>query len=114
MVDEYRSGGVAPVEEDSLDSLESNCDVPGVHIRWDFEGSWEALVLEGPKRGKCVTSCVARLTEEKWAAVAGTGDGSFGDASAERRKQATFEFLQGHMRTLFEEWQAASAAADLD
>ena len=104
---EYRSGGVAPVA-DSLDSLESNCGVPGVHIRWDFAGAWEAVVLEGPTRGSCVTSCVAKLTQEKWAAVAGPGDGGLGDATEERRKQATLEFLEGHMRTVLEQgWAAA-------
>jgi len=96
---EYRSGGVAPVE-DPLDSLESNCGVPGVHIRWDFEGAWEAVVLEGPTRGDCVKSCVAKLTEEKWAAVAEPGEGGLDDATAERRKQATRLFLEGHMRSV--------------
>ncbi len=104
---EYRSGGVAPVA-DSLDSLESNCGVPGVHIRWDFAGAWEAVVLEGPTRGSCVKSCVAKLTQEKWAAVAGPGDGGLGDATEERRKQATLEFLEGHMRAVVEQgWAAA-------
>ena len=48
------------------DKLTPNCSVPGVHIRWDFAGAWEATILEGPKAGTNSKSFVDKLTLEKW------------------------------------------------
>ena len=50
--DELRSGGVPLPKSDPVDALTCNCDAENVHIRWDFGGAWEAIILEGAKRGK--------------------------------------------------------------
>ena len=47
--------------------LEPNCDVPGVHIRWDFEGGWEAVGVSGHFKGKTTKCVVSNMTAEKWA-----------------------------------------------
>lgn len=104
LADEVRSGGV-PVPDDIRSGeelhLEENCAAPGVHMRWDFDGAWEAIVVAGQHKGKKVRSLVANLTDEKWRA-AGV-DGSFASATPELKKQATFAFLEMHMRQALEE-----------
>ena len=49
--DELRSGGVLVPKTDPLDELEGNCEAQHVHIRRDFGGAWEAIILEGANRG---------------------------------------------------------------
>ena len=48
---EYNMGGV-PLLEAAVaeDGFEGNCAAPGVHIRWDFDGAWEAIIIDGGKK----------------------------------------------------------------
>ena len=102
---EYRSGGVALEEGDQLASLEGNCSVPNVHIRWSFDRAWEAVVLAGPRKGATRKTYVEKLTAEKWQkaddfhkyAVA------YEMATPRDKKLAAFHFLEAHMRTFLGE-----------
>ena len=93
--DEHASGGV-PGPEDGPKELEPNCSVPGVHVRWDFDGGWEALVLSGPLTGRTITSKVHKLTEAKWdlAAARHQINATFGEADQSQRKTATKHYLE--------------------
>ena len=48
--DELRSGGVPLESNDPVGALECNCEAEHVHIRWDFGGSWEAIILASDKK----------------------------------------------------------------
>ena len=100
LADEARSGGVPVATDDPLDALACNCEAEHVHIRWDFGGAWEAIVLEGEKKGTKVISCVEKFTAEKWLAVAGlTKYGrAFENATPAQLKTATFQYLEKHMQ----------------
>ena len=103
---EVASGGVSvPEVSDPFRDLDANCQAPGVHMRWDFDGAWEAIVISGTKQGKKVVSYVHALTPDKWtmAAVAAGLKGPLATATPEQRKQATFVFLELHMKRLVEE-----------
>ena len=84
---------------DPLDALTCNCDAEHVHIRWDFGGAWEAIILEGAKRGHKFKSSVSGFDAEKWQAVG--ADARYGtdfwSASPEQKKDAIFCFLVKHM-----------------
>ena len=97
--DELHSGGVPVIMDDPLDALEGNCRAKDVHIRWDFNGAWEAIILAGEQRGSTVKSCVAKLTAEKWIAIGGRQKYGldFQSATENHLKEATFEFLEQHM-----------------
>lgn len=106
LIDEYTSGGVSA--DDSATALVPNCKAPGVHIRWDFGGAWEAIVVgdapavpeEQPRTPqKHVKSYVSMLTPEKWVTVDKIHRYGFAfeDASPEQLKQATFHYLENHM-----------------
>lgn len=104
LADEVRSGGVPVPDSPRIGEepgLEENCAAPGVHMRWDFDGAWEAIVIAGPQKGKKAKSLVANLTEEKWRAVAAAG--SFTTATPQQKKQATFAFLEMYMRQALED-----------
>ena len=93
--DEHRSGGVSVAEaamnEDGPPKdLKTNCECEGVHFRWDFSGSWEAIILDGEHKGTTVKSSVAQLTEEEFLSAGGTG---FKDASFDQLRTAAFAFL---------------------
>ena len=99
LFDELRSGGVPVPKTDPLDALTCNCDAEKVHIRWDFGGAWEAIILEGAKRGNKFTCSVSDFDEQKWLAV-GAGArycAAFCRASAEQQKEASFFVLEQHM-----------------
>ena len=102
--DEARSGGVQVASDDPLDALACNCEAAQVHIRWDFAGAWEAIVLAGEKKGVKVKSCVAKFTAEKWLAVHGLKmyGCAFENATPEQLKTATFQFLERHMQEVLE------------
>ena len=68
LADEHRSGGVA-LTEDHDESSAGNCSVPNVHIRYCFDGTWQAVIIAGPRNGEKVKSHVRNLTEEKWKQV---------------------------------------------
>ena len=80
---------------DPLDELNINCDAENVHIRWDFGGAWEAIILEGVNRGHKFKCSVSDFDAEKWQAVGGDARycTDFGRASPEQKKEATFCFL---------------------
>ena len=98
--DELRSGGVPLPKSDPLDALDCNCEAENVHIRWDFSGAWEAIILQGAKRGHKTTCGVSNLNEEKWLAVGGSERYGtvFGMASPEQKKEACFMYLEKHMK----------------
>ena len=106
LADELETGGV-PMEAAVADheaSLERNCHAPGVHIRWDFDGAWEAVILQGSQKGKTVKSFVDKLTLAKWEkadAVHKYGT-TFEDATREQRKTATYHFLEMHLQSVFQ------------
>ena len=78
-----------------------NCGCEGVRIRWDFEGAWEAIVLEGDKCGQKRRSCVAKLGEVKWNKMNGSAKFfiTWGDITQEQKKAATKEWLEICMHT---------------
>ena len=99
LADELRSGGVLVPTTDPLDALTFNCDAENVHIRWDFGGAWEAIVLEGANRGHKFKCSVSEFDARKWQAIGGDAKYStdFGRASPEQKKEASFFYLQKHM-----------------
>ena len=98
--DELSSGGVPLELEDPADALECNCEADNVHIRWDFGGAWEAIILEGANRGKKVKTFVAKLDEKKWSSIG--GDAMYGtdfeNATPEQLKSAAQKLLEQHMK----------------
>ena len=99
LASEHGTGGV-PLEADPLDELAPNCAAPGVHIRWHFDGAWEAAVVSGAEQGKKVKCYVEKLTLEKWTDVNDVHKYgvAFEAATAEQRKQATFHYLEQHLQ----------------
>ena len=99
--DELDSGGVAPLPvDDDSQHLQRNSAHADVHIRWAFDGAWEATYLSGPQQGASVKSYVDMLTAAKWDKVcrADGKDGSpFEAANQTARKQATRRFLELHL-----------------
>ena len=102
MTDEIRSGGVPMALDDPLDALACNCEADNVHIRWGFSGAWEAIILNGDKRGSKVKSCVAKFDEEKWLVIGGNAryGMEFGNATPATLKAATFDFLEKRMQEI--------------
>ena len=100
--DELRSGGVPLPKNDPLSELRNNCAVEHVHIRWDFSGAWEAIILEGPKKGRTYKCKLGNFDETKWLAVG--GDAKYGTdfmrAKPAQRREASFLFLQKHVANL--------------
>ena len=99
LADEVESGGVAPLTDEAV-QLETNTSVEGVHIRWSFDGAWEAIILAGPKKGYTTKSYVAYMSPAKWAQCPQLRDSTFEDSSASERKAATKAFLEWHMRAV--------------
>ena len=86
--------------DDRVGGLECNRRAEHVHIRWDFGGSWEALILAGDIKGSKFTCGVEKFNEEKWMTVGasmryGT---SFQNAKPDQKKGACFMFLEKHMK----------------
>ena len=102
---EHKTGGIALLDPAVAGGdLQGNCATPGVHIRWDFDGFWEAIVLEGRLAGNIVQSHVAKLSLEKWTradAVHHYGI-PFDAATRAHRKKATFDFLELHMQNVMQ------------
>jgi hypothetical protein len=106
LVDEIDTGGV-PIEDESAVGLEANCAAPGVHIRWDFNGAWEALASErdsavaeqGVGGTVLARSLVSKLTLEKWEIVDNIYEYGvdFSAATPNQRKNATFHYLEQRM-----------------
>ena len=85
---------------DPVDALKCNCGAENVHIRWDFGGAWEAIALQGAKRGRVFKTSVSDFIEEKWLAVGASAryGTDFGNARPEQKKEASFRFLEKHMK----------------
>ena len=88
--DELRSGGVPLESNDPVGALECNCEAEHVHIRWDFGGSWEAIILAGDKKGSKITSSVEKFNEDKWVAVGASlrYGADFANAKPDQKKGA--------------------------
>ncbi len=118
LVDEIDTGGVT-IEDESAVGLEANCAAPGVHIRWDFNGAWEAIASErdsavaeqGVGDTVLARSLVSKLTLEKWEVVGNIHEYGvdFSAATPKQRKDATFHYLEHHMVHVVAE--AATVAA---
>ena len=98
--DELRSGGVPLPKSDPVDALTCNCDAENVHIRRDFGGAWEAIILHGDKRGSVLKCSVSNFSEEKWQAVGASAryGTDFAIASPDQKKGASYMFLEEHMK----------------
>ena len=98
--DELRSGGVPLEASDPVDALTCNCNAENVHIRWDFGGAWEAIILHGAKRGSVLKCSVSTFSEEKWQAVGASArfGTDFAIASPAQKKVASYMFLEEHMK----------------
>ena len=102
--DELRSGGVPLPKSDPLDALECNCDADNVHIRWDFNGAWEAIILQDSlgraKRGMKYKCVVSDFDQDKWLAVGANAryGTDFERARPEQKKEASKLFLEKHMK----------------
>ena len=81
-----------------------SCKAPGVSIKWDFDGGWDATVLQGERKGQAVKSKIENLTLRKWTAADAVHryGVDFGSATQEQRRQATFDFLELHMQRVLE------------
>ena len=111
--DELRSGGVPLPKSDPLDALECNCDAENVHIRWDFGGAWEAIVLQGAKRGMKYKCIVSDFDEAKWLAIGANAryGTDFVRARPAQKKEASYSYLEKHMKDVVGCQDAAPAAA---
>ena len=107
--DECRSCGVPQLDGAPV-QLVPNTSVEGVHIRWSFDGAWEAIVLSGPKQGFTTKSFVANMTEEKWLQCPQWRDRPFDASSAADRRAAAHAFLELHMATVVADAMRAVAA----
>ena len=98
--DELRSGGVPLPKNDPVAELECNCDAENVHIRWDFGGAWEAIILQGAKRGMKYKCIVSDFDEDKWLAIGANAryGTDFERARPEQKKEASKLFLEKHMK----------------
>ena len=103
VANEHKTGGIPTLDPAVAgEELKGNCSVPGVHIRWDFNGAWEATILEGWRKGTVVKSRVDKFTLEKWTAVAAVHryETDFEAATPAQMKEATYHFLELHMEKL--------------
>ena len=104
LANEVETGG-APMDDElasneaAVAALEQNCRAPGVHIRWDVDDAWEAVILAGSQEGTRVKSYVEKLTREKWekASAVHKYATTFDKATRQQRKEATYDFLEQHL-----------------
>ncbi len=118
LVDEIGTGGVT-IEDESAVGLEANCAAPGVHIRWDFKGAWEAIAFErdsavaeqGVGDTVLARSLVSKLALEKWEVVGKIHEYGvdFSDATPKQRKDATFHYLEHRMMQVVAKAHAVAA-----
>ena len=73
-----------------------------MHIRWSFDGAWEAIILVGPNKGYTTKSYVAKMSPDKWAQCPQLRDSPFEGSSTNDRKAATKAFLEWHMRPVLD------------
>ena len=104
LADEVSTGGV-PVSNHTKEGLEPNCDVPNVHMRWNFKGAWEGIFCNGPLKGKEFESWVGRLTPEKWEIAERklSTNVALVDASKDQKRCATLAYVEHCMKIAAEE-----------
>ena len=89
-------------KSDPLGALECNGDADNVHIRWDFSGAWEAIILQGAQRGMKYKCVVSDFDQDKWLAVGANAryGTDFERARPEQKKEASKLFLEKHMKNV--------------
>ena len=94
---------------DPLDALDCNFNAENVHTRRDIGGAWEAIILQGDKRGSAFKCSVSDFTEAKWQAVGATARYGidFASASPTQKKGASYLFLEEHMKALMGQQERA-------
>ena len=102
LVDAVSTSGV-PVLHDAALTANSPA-VAGVNFKWDFEDSWEAMILVGPNTGSTIVSSVSDFAEAKWAVVAPVHNYgvSFADSTYAQKKTATLHYLEYRCTQLLE------------
>ena len=82
--------------------------VAGVNFKSDFDDYWEALLLDGPHKGRTIKTKVSNFTQAKWAvADARHGYGvPFNDSTYEQKKTEALHFLEVHCKGLMETSEA--------
>ncbi len=99
---ELETGGVVDVVEDV--ALTPNCAAPGVHIRWKFGNAktagYEAIVVDGPRKGKTVSTGMSAMNAEKYETMADIHGyaASWDAATRTDLKRAAHDFLEWHMQ----------------
>lgn len=93
MAKEIALGGVGLIDEE----LEQNCEVPGLHMSWEFgNAAWKAEFVSGPLQG-CPYSCaVSHMMLEKWATTSLEEAVPFETASFLEKKEGVRLFLQAY------------------
>ena len=110
---ELATGGVPlAIGDPTKDKLEPNCDVPGVHIRWDFDGGWEAIGVSGYFKGKRTKCVVSKMTAEKWEVVSTIHryKVTMANATKKQMEQAAWDYLE----VALNERLAAHAVVEVD
>ena len=102
LVDAVSTSGV-PVLHDAALTANSPA-VAGVNFKWDFEDSWEAMILMGPQTGTMIRTSVSKFTEDKLAIVdlVHKYGVSFADTTYEQKKAATLHYLEHHCKRMLD------------
>ena len=89
---------------DDDDGEAQNCKATGVFISWEGHPvhAWTAKGLSGPLQGRVFTCALETFTEVKWGIVDAIHNYGvrYGDATRAQRRQAAFDFIENHCRTL--------------
>ena len=78
----------------------------GVHMRWGFDNSWEAIVIaDGASKGFKTKSFVDKMNLEKWRQTTKIHNYAvaYEDASEALKKDATYHFLELHIQEVLTE-----------
>ena len=69
-------------------------------LRWDYDGAWEAVITQGPRKGTKATCEVANMTAEKWELVSKLHEYTveFETATFQDKKFAAKHYLQLHLQ----------------
>ena len=102
LADAVSTSGVPVLHDDALSA--NSPAVAGVNFKWDFEDSWEAMILTGPKTGTMIRTSVSKFTDDKWALVDRVHKYgvSFADSTYEQKKAATLHYLEHHCKRMFD------------
>ena len=77
-------------------------------LRWDFEGAWEADILQGPRSATKIKCRVNTFTTEKWARASRVHKYTvdFDNATFADKKEAAMHFMELYLQDLQEEMLA--------